>query len=189
VGVAERAALRPQRNLVAGDVVIGLPSAGLHSNGHSLARKVVFETLALALDARPAELGGSSVIEEMLRPTVIYADAFARMRAAKLPWKAAAHITGGGLVENPPRIFADDALAVELDPRTWEVPSIMKLIAGAGVAPLEMRRTFNMGIGMTIVVPPGAVDTTLGLLKSDRARVIGKLVPRDGGEPSRFIGE
>ncbi len=189
VGVVERAAIRPQRNLAAGDVVIGLPSSGLHSNGHSLARKIVFEKLKLALDARPDELGGSSVIEEMLRPTVIYADAFERMRAAQIPWKGAAHITGGGLVENPPRIFADDTLAVELDPKTWEVPPIMKLIAGAGVAPMEMRRTFNMGLGMTIVVPADAVDQTLGLLKSDRARVVGKLVPRDGGEPSRFVGD
>ena len=189
VGVVERDRIRPLRDLAAGDVVIGLPSAGLHSNGHSLARKVVFETLKLALDAKPAELGGSTVIDEMLRPTIIYADAFARLREANIPWKGAAHITGGGLIENPPRIFADEALAIELDPKTWEVPPIMKLIASAGVAAMEMRRTFNLGLGMTIVVPPDAVDKTLGLLKSDRARVVGKLVPRDGGEPSRFVGD
>ena len=117
VGVVERTEIRPRRDLADGDVVIGLPSAGLHSNGHSLARKVVFETLGLALDARPAELGGSTVADEMIRPTIIYAPAFARLRTAQVPWKAAAHITGGGLVENPPRIFADDTLAVELDPR------------------------------------------------------------------------
>ncbi len=187
VGVVERAAIRPQRDLVAGDVVIGLPSAGLHSNGHSLARKVVFETLKLALDARPPELGGATVADEMLRPTIIYADAFARLR--DLPWKAAAHITGGGLVENPPRIFADDSLAVELDPTTWEVPAIMKLIASAGVAPIEMRRTFNLGLGMVIVVPPDAASRALDVLKPERGRVVGELVPRGGGEPSRFIGD
>ena len=187
VGVVEKSEIRPRTDLVAGDVVIGLPSAGLHSNGHSLARKVVLEVLALPLDARPELLEGDSVADALLRPTIIYADAFRRI--ADVPWKAAAHITGGGLVENPPRIFADDTLAVELDPKTWEVPAILKLIATAGVGALEMARTFNLGLGMTIVVPPDAVDKTLGLLKSDRARVVGKLVPRDGGEPSRFVGD
>ena len=185
VGVVEKSEIRPQRTLVEGDVVIGLPSAGLHSNGHSLARKVVFEVLKLAHDA---PLEGSTVIDEMLRPTLIYADAFARLREA-VPWKAAAHVTGGGLVENPPRIFADDALAVELDPAMWEVPAIMKLIASAGVDAHEMRRTFNLGIGMTIVVPREAADAAVRLLAPERARVVGKLVPRGGGEASRFVGD
>jgi len=187
VGVVDRAKIRPFTTLAAGDVVIGLPSAGLHSNGHSLARKVVLESLALALDATPDELGGASVADELLRPTIIYARAFAALAA--IPWKAAAHITGGGLVENPGRIFAvsDDALAVELDPRTWEVPPIMKLIAKAGVAELEMQRTFNMGLGMTIVVAPDAAEQALELLAPERARVVGKLVPRAGGESSRFV--
>ena len=189
VGVVEKSEIRPRTDLVAGDVVIGLPSAGLHSNGHSLARKVVFETLALPLDARPPQLGGSTVAEEMLRPTIIYARVFAALKAGRIPWKAAAHITGGGLVENPPRIFATDELAVELDPTTWDVPGIFQLIASAGVDPLEMRRTFNMGIGMTIVVPADLADTTVRLLAAERARVIGRLVPRGAGASSRYIGE
>jgi len=185
VGVVERSAIRPHRDLASGDVVIGLPSAGLHSNGHSLARKVVLEVLALPFDARPALLGGDSVADALIRPTIIYADAFRSLAA--IPWKAAAHITGGGLVENPPRIFADDTLAVELDPATWEVPAIMKLIATAGVGELEMQRTFNMGLGMIIVVPPAAADRTVELLAKQRARVVGRLVPRAGGEASRMI--
>nr|MBA2541465.1 phosphoribosylformylglycinamidine cyclo-ligase [Deltaproteobacteria bacterium] len=124
VGVVEKADIRPQRTLIEGDVVIGLPSAGLHSNGHSLARKVVLEVLELPLDAKPPELAGDSVADALLRPTIIYADAFRQLDAHDIPWKAAAHITGGGLIENPPRIFADDALAVELDPSTWPVPPI-----------------------------------------------------------------
>ena len=185
VGVVERDAIRPRTDLAAGDVVIGLPSAGLHSNGHSLARKVVLETLKLPLDARPDALAGASVADALLAPTLIYAPAFARLRA--LPWKAAAHITGGGLVENPPRIFAGDELAVELDPRTWEVPPIFGLIASAGVDEVEMRRTFNMGLGMLIVVPREAADATVAALAPERARIVGTLVARAGGEPSRFI--
>jgi len=186
VGVVERAKIRPVRELAAGDVIVGLPSAGLHSNGHSLARKVVLEVLALPLDARPELLGGASVADELLRPTIIYADAFHRLNESGTPWKAAAHITGGGLVENPPRIFADDALAVELDPRTWDVPAIFALIASAGVAETEMRRTFNMGLGMLIVVPADAAQRTVALLAASKARVVGRLVPRAGGEPSRL---
>ena len=186
VGVVEKKKIRPTRDLVAGDVLIGLPSAGLHSNGHSLARKVVFEKLGLALDARPDILGGSTVADEMLRPTIIYAKAFAKLREAAVPWKGAAHITGGGLIENPPRIFSDDSLAIELDPRTWDVPPIMKLIASAGVAEHEMHRTFNYGLGMTIVVPAADADRTVALLAAEKARIVGVLVPRGGGEASRF---
>src|SRR5262245_8535611 len=90
VGVVERAQIRPRRDLTAGDVVIGLPSSGLHSNGHSLARKVVLEVLALPLDARPDALGGATVADELLRPTIIYADAFRRLNESATPWKAAA---------------------------------------------------------------------------------------------------
>ena len=91
-------------------------------------------------------------------------------RSRQLPWKAAAHITGGGLVENPPRFFADDSLAVELDPTTWEVPAIMKLIAIAGVDDEEMRRTFNMGLGMIIVVSARRSPTKRCRCSRDRRR-------------------
>jgi phosphoribosylformylglycinamidine cyclo-ligase len=189
VGVVEKSEIRPRRDLVAGDVVIGLPSSGLHSNGHSLARKVVLEVLALPFDSRPELLDGATVAEVLLAPTVIYAPAFRRMGEAQIAWKAAAHITGGGLVENPPRFFADDALAVELDPSTWAVPPVMQLIASAGVDAMEMRRTFNMGLGMVIVVAPGDADRALAALAPDEGRVVGRLVPRGSGEPSRYVGE
>jgi phosphoribosylformylglycinamidine cyclo-ligase len=190
VGVVERKQVRPRRDLASGDVVIGLPSSGLHSNGHSLARKVVLETLALPFDARPPELGGTTVAEELLRPTIIYADAFARLADASVPWKAAAHITGGGLIENPPRIFAPEAadtLAVELDARTWDIPPIMKLIAHAGVEATEMFRTFNMGLGMIIVVPSENADRVVDMLRGSAARVVGRIVPRGSGAPSRIV--
>ncbi|HEY0990774.1 MAG TPA: phosphoribosylformylglycinamidine cyclo-ligase [Kofleriaceae bacterium] len=187
VGVVDRADIRPRRDLAAGDAVIGLPSSGLHSNGHSLARKVVLDMLALPLDARPVELGGPTVADELLRPTIIYADAFARLRAARVPWKAAAHITGGGLIDNPPRIFADDALAVELDPGTWAAHPIMMMISTVGVDLDEMLRTFNMGLGMLVVVPAEAAAGTVAMLAADRARVVGAIVPRAGGAPSRLV--
>ncbi|HZJ63154.1 MAG TPA: phosphoribosylformylglycinamidine cyclo-ligase [Kofleriaceae bacterium] len=187
VGVVDRADIRPRRDLAAGDAVIGLPSSGLHSNGHSLARKIVLDMLALPLDARPVELGGPTVADELLRPTIIYADAFAKLRAARVPWKAAAHITGGGLIDNPPRIFADDALAVELDPSTWAAHPIMMMISTVGVDLDEMLRTFNMGLGMLVVVPAEAAAGTVAMLAQDRARVVGAIVPRAGGAPSRLV--
>ncbi|HET9625632.1 MAG TPA: phosphoribosylformylglycinamidine cyclo-ligase [Kofleriaceae bacterium] len=187
VGVVDRAEIRPRTDLVAGDALIGLPSAGLHSNGHSLARKVVLEVLGLALDATPAVLGGATVADELLRPTIIYAGAFRALRDAGIAWKAAAHITGGGLIENPPRIFADEALAVELDATTWKVPPIMQLIASAGVEPAEMQRTFNFGLGMIVTVPAADADATVKALAAYDARVVGALVPRAGGAASRVL--
>jgi phosphoribosylformylglycinamidine cyclo-ligase len=182
VGVVEKSEIRPRTDLAAGDVIIGLPSSGLHSNGHSLARKVVLEALALPLDARPEILGGSSVADELLRPTVIYCPAFARLAAAQVAWK-------GGLVENPPRFLGDSGLAVELDPATWSVPPIMQLIASAGVDAMEMRRTFNMGLGMVIAVPAEAVPAALAATAADGGRVVGRLVPRGAGPESRYVGE
>jgi phosphoribosylformylglycinamidine cyclo-ligase len=189
VGVVEKSEIRPRRDLAAGDVVLGLPSAGLHSNGHSLARKVVLEQLALAWDARPAQLGGATVAEALLAPTIIYARGFRALRDGAVAWKAAAHITGGGLIENPPRIFADDALAFEFDTTSWTVPGIFALLADAGVERHELRRTFNMGIGMIVVVAPAAVPAALAALAAYAPRPIGTLVPRAGGDAVRFRGE
>jgi phosphoribosylformylglycinamidine cyclo-ligase len=188
VGVVEKELIRPVPSLHAGDLVIGLPSSGLHSNGHSLARSVVLDHLGLPFDATPAELGGATVADALLAPTIIYAAAFAALRSANVEWKAAAHITGGGLIENPPRIFRDTTLAVQLDPARWEIPGIFRLIERAGVDEHEMRRTFNMGLGMTIVVAADAIDSALAALSGHGGRVVGSLVPRGQGEPSRFGG-
>jgi phosphoribosylformylglycinamidine cyclo-ligase len=180
VGVVEREAIRPRTDLAAGDVVIGLPSAGLHSNGHSLARKVVLEVLKLGLHETPALLNGATVADELLRPTIIYAPAFRALAAGAIDWKAAAHITGGGLVENPPRIFSDETLGIELDTTTWALPPIVQVIASAGVDLAELRRTFNCGLGMTIVVAREAADAAIAALAPWGARIVGKLTPRAG---------
>ena len=186
VGVVEKSHIRPFANLAAGDVVIGLPSAGLHSNGHSLARRVVLDVLGLSFDDRPALLGGASVADALLAPTIIYSKAFASL--GPVPWKAAAHMTGGGIIENPPRIFRDDALAVQLDLATWDEPGIFALIRSAGVTDDEMHRTFNCGIGMIIVVEADDVSATLAALVDYAPRPIGQLVARAGGTACQLIG-
>jgi len=192
VGVVERGDIRDGSDIEAGDIVIGLPSSGLHSNGHSLARKVLLETLDLALDATPDSLGGASVADELLRPTLIYVDALAALGRAGVRFKAAAHITGGGLLDNCPRMLPEARdLATRLDTSTWSVPPIFDLIQSAGVDTAEMRRTFNLGIGMAIVLSRGDTDSALAALSGHTpsalpARVIGEVVPRAGGETVTF---
>ncbi|MBK9070260.1 MAG: phosphoribosylformylglycinamidine cyclo-ligase [Myxococcales bacterium] len=188
VGVVERNEIRPQANLQAGDVVLGLPSSGLHSNGHSLARKVLLEVLRLPLDATPAKLGGQTVADALLEPTLIYTKAFAALATAGVSFLGAAHITGGGLIENPPRMFADASLAFAFRRSSWPTPPIFDLIASAGVDAHEMLRTFNCGVGMVIAVRSGDEAAALAALAPHGARRIGQLVPRDGGDPVQFIG-
>jgi phosphoribosylformylglycinamidine cyclo-ligase len=190
VGVVERSELRDGRDIEAGDVLIGLPSSGLHSNGHSLARKVVLEVLGLGYDERPPELGGASVADELLRPTVLYSRPLAALKVAGVRFNAAAHITGGGLVDNPPRMLRGDDLAIELDPRTWQVPAIFSLIASGGVSDAEMRRTFNLGLGMLVAVTRADTDRALRALADagQAPAVVGSVRRRGAGDdPVAFI--
>jgi phosphoribosylformylglycinamidine cyclo-ligase len=146
VGVVERAKIVDGSRIAPGDRVLGLASSGLHSNGYSLARKVLLEVLGLSL---------AEVADDLLRPTRIYTRALKAAFAAG-DVRGAAHITGGGLVENPPRILRE-GLVMRLRDGSWPEPSIFSRIASGGVARAEMRRTFNCGIGMVIVVPPADV--------------------------------
>ncbi|MFH0902602.1 MAG: phosphoribosylformylglycinamidine cyclo-ligase [Pseudomonadota bacterium] len=182
VGVVERDDVRDGRDLRAGDVVLGLASSGLHSNGHSLARKVILERLALGYADRPEALRGRSVADELLEPTRIYYSALRALGDRGIRWKAAAHITGGGLVDNPPRMMPRDAgteLSVRLHLRSWEVHPIFSVIESAGVAPAEMRRTFNNGLGMLVVVAEADATTALATLHGagEKATVVGEIVP------------
>jgi phosphoribosylformylglycinamidine cyclo-ligase len=148
--------------VVAGDLLVGLPSSGLHTNGYSLVRKV-FEDVDL--DTAYPELG-RSLGEELLEPHRSYLADLGR-----LPWKAAAHITGGGLIDNLPRALPE-GLAAELDRSSWEVPAIFRLLAERGrVAEEEMLRTFNMGLGMVLVTS----DPVPGY------PVVGRVVEHAGG--------
>tara|TARA_R110002096_G_scaffold44526_6_gene120112 strand:+ start:6103 stop:7134 length:1032 start_codon:yes stop_codon:yes gene_type:complete len=183
VGVVERSEIRKGDDLVAGDVVIGIASSGLHSNGHSLARKVILEELSLSYDDTPEVLQGASVADVLLEPTLLYVRALRGLSNEKLPWKAAAHITGGGLIENPPRMLSKSAdLDIAFDVTTWTVPPVFELIASAGIETFEMRRTFNMGLGMLVVISPENADAavaTLGAL-GYQASIVGALCAGSG---------
>jgi len=151
VGVVERSRLVDGRTIRPGDVLVGLAAAGLHSNGFSLARRCFFDLAGYRVDTYLPELA-CTVGEEMLRPTRIYVrPVLAALERFTI--RGMAHVTGGGLTENVPRILPPGLLAV-IDTRSWSVPPVFRLIQEIGrVAEAEMRRTFNMGIGFVLVVP------------------------------------
>jgi phosphoribosylformylglycinamidine cyclo-ligase len=152
VGCVERSRIVDGKTVVPGDVVIGVASSGLHSNGYSLARKALLEKHPL--DARFDALGGKTLADALLEPTRIYAqDVLALL--AKVPVKSFAHITGGGLPGNVPRNLPDGTRAV-VDERRWPRPPVFDLVEREGQVPRdEMDRTFNMGLGLVAVVSPG----------------------------------
>jgi phosphoribosylformylglycinamidine cyclo-ligase len=166
VGVIERKNILNPRSIVPGDVLIGLPSSGLHSNGYSLARKVLLDTGRLKLRQQVPELR-RSLGEELLEPTRIYAKLI-RGLLAKYPIKGAAHITGGGIPGNLPRILPAGRGAW-IDRRSWPVPPVFDLIQKIGrVSRAEMDRTFNNGLGMILVVDKCDVDGVTAMLKKMR---------------------
>ena len=177
VGVVEQGAQMGPARVRAGDVVVGLPSPGLRSNGYTLARHVLLERAGLDL-GNPAWAGaGHSVADELLRPSVIYAPAVLAAREAGGGWlHACAHITGGGIVGNLPRVLPEGLGAV-LDRSTWAEPRIFAEIQRLGaVAEGEMDRVFNRGIGMALVADPQGVDALLNALDA-------------AGRPSAVVGE
>lgn len=181
VGAVRPGALPDPSRVRAGDVLLGLGSTGLHSNGYSLARKVLLESAGLDLEGVQEELG-RSLGEELLEPTAIYAKAVVSLRDS-YRLKGAAHITGGGLLENVPRCLPP-GLGVIIRRGSWRVPPIFSLIAELGrVEYREMHRVFNMGIGLVAVLPPDEVQEALDDMKAQGhdAFVIGEVIP-DAGE-------
>jgi phosphoribosylformylglycinamidine cyclo-ligase len=173
VGVVERSAMVTGQAIRAGDVVLGVASNGLHSNGYSLARKVLLEKAALPLAGIPAGLG-EPLVDALLRPTRIYVKAVQTALATGAV-RGLCHITGGGLPGNIPRILPP-GLGVELELRQWRRPPIFDLIAElGGVQEREMRRTFNLGLGFIVIAARGA-----------EARVIEAL--RQSGEDAMRVG-
>lgn len=153
VGIGEKSELDRTSHVNAGDVLIALPSSGLHSNGFSLARKVLFEKMGMKFDDT---FEGKPLIETLLTPTRIYVKTF---KALKNKIQALAHITGGGIVENLPRVLPEGLRAVIQEASVRVLP-IFELI-GQHVERSEMFRAFNMGVGMILVVKPENVDAVL----------------------------
>jgi len=179
-GVVEADALLGPHRVRAGDAVIGLASSGLHANGYSLARQVLDRT-GLALDAEPPELG-TSVGEELLTPTAIYArDCLALAGGCDV--HALAHVTGGGLAANLARVLPPGTGAV-LDRATWRPPPVFGLLAGrGGIAEEEMERVFNMGVGMAAVAAAGDADRALRVLaaRGVTAWMLGEVTGHEDG--------
>lgn len=182
VGVVDRKAILDGKSAAVGDVLLGIESSGLHSNGYSLARKALFGDSPLAYDAVLPELDGP-VGEVLLRPTRIYAAAVrAALEAGGV--RAIAHITGGGIPGNLPRVLPE-GIGAEIDERSFPRPAIFDVIQKrANVAEHEMRRTFNLGIGMIFAVAPEQADAVEKALTDagERPHRIGALVAMPGAE-------
>ena len=187
VGAVEREALLGGAGIAAGDVLLGLDSSGLHSNGFSLVRRLVAD---LGLDyAAPAPFQPElSLGEALLTPTRIYvASCLAAHRAGLL--KGLAHITGGGLLENLPRVLPEGLQAV-LDGTAWTAAPVFGWLGAAGgIAPEEMARTFNCGLGMVAVVGPDAVEAAMETLTEagEGVRVVGEVRERPDEAPACIV--
>ena len=181
VGIVDKKKILDNKRMQAGDVVIGLASTGIHSNGFSLCRKV------FDIDKNPAslyvpneELGGKSIAETLLTPTKIYVKSVLAL-LEKVDVKGISHITGGGFYENIPRSIPD-GLCAEIDKASIRILPIFDLLAKTGNIPeRDMFNTYNMGVGMSIVVPAEQADEALGILTAngETAYVIGKIIESD----------
>jgi phosphoribosylformylglycinamidine cyclo-ligase len=177
VGVAERAALITGEHVAVGDRVLGLGSSGLHSNGYTLAREAIFGRMGLKL-GDPIPGVGRRVGDELLEPTRIYVKPVLGL-IREVPVKAMAHITGGGITENLPRVLPAGRRA-RIDPASWPAPPIFAAIQrAAAVDDAEMRRTFNMGIGFAVVVAAADAAAAARRLEAagERVYAIGEIVP------------
>ncbi|MEW6752540.1 MAG: phosphoribosylformylglycinamidine cyclo-ligase [Candidatus Latescibacterota bacterium] len=174
VGIVERDGLLDGSSIEPGDRILGLASNGLHTNGYSLARRVVLEQAGLRLEDRLGDTG-RTVIEEMLRPHRAYVHSVHRLME-EVPVKGMVHITGGGFWDNVPRTLPA-GLTADLQRGSWAVPPVFAFIEETGaIDEHEMYHVFNMGIGMMLFVAPAQVDPALALL-------------RQAGEDARLIGE
>lgn len=163
VGAVERSRVIDGSEIEAGDLVIGLPSSGVHSNGYSLARRLVFEEAKLKYDTFVPQVG-SPIGDELLKPTRIYVRqviSLLRRYRVKRVVRGMAHITGGGLPGNVVRVLPD-GLAITLDTKSWPVPPIFKYLQSLGVQRNEMFRVFNMGIGYVLIVRSAFRDSVIG---------------------------
>jgi phosphoribosylformylglycinamidine cyclo-ligase len=181
VGIVERARIIDGRTVKPGDVVLGLASSGLHANGYSLARRIVFDVLELAIDA-PLPGTGRTVADELLEPTRIYVKPILDL-LRRVEVHAMAHITGGGITGNLPRVLPANCRAV-IRRSAWRPPPVFATLGDAGrVETAEMFRTFNMGVGYVAVVAAAQADGALAALgaSGERAWPIGEIVAGERG--------
>ena len=181
VGAVDRPRLIDGTGIAAGDLLLGVPSTGLHTNGYSLARRIVFDHLGLAVDAYVPELGAT--IGDVLLQTHRSYLPLIRPLLDTGRIKGMAHITGGGITENLPRVLPRGTAAT-VDLSAWDVPVLFRWLQGRGAVPeADMLRTFNMGIGLIVVVSAGDADAVLEQLSVQGGagtRVIGEVVHGDG---------
>ena len=188
VGAVERDRILPRADVAAGDVVLALASSGIHSNGFSLVRKLIADA-GLSFDDPVPFDNGTSLGRALLEPTRIYVKPLLSAVRETGAVKAMAHITGGGITENLPRVLPQD-LAARIDLDRLPVPPVFRWLAGlADIAPDEMLRTFNCGAGMMLVVPSTAVAAVTAALAASGQTVVavGEIAPRDG-EPVAYSG-
>jgi len=181
VGIVDRSRVINGTRITAGDVVLGLPSAGLHTNGYSLARKLLFETAGYQIDTHVAELG-CTVGEELLKPHKSYLLPLARLIEHQGVIKGLAHITGGGLLENIPRILPSN-VDVALKEGSWPALPVFDLLQKIGQVPREeMLRTFNLGLGMVIITSPEYVEMVKDQVRQagEKHYLIGEVVDGEG---------
>jgi len=182
VGAVDRSALLTGSDVRQGDVLLGLPSSGVHANGFSLVRRVIADQGHILAAPAPFDTDAASLGEALLTPTHIYVRAgLAAVRAGGV--HALAHITGGGFVENIPRVLPD-GLAAHLDMRILPPPPVFRWLRAAGnISPAEMARTFNCGIGMVAAVDAARAEALRAILADHGvdARPIGHIQARDGG--------
>ena len=185
VGAVERGQILPRTDVAVGDVLIGLPSSGVHSNGYSLVRRLVSEAKLDWNAAAPFD-ASQSVAQALLIQTRIYVKPVLKTVRATGGVKALAHITGGGLSENVPRVLPD-GIAAHVDLGTWKAPAVFGWLQKTGrLDDAEMLRTFNCGIGMVLVVAKDAADTVAALLAKDGEHPvrIGEIEPGRGVKSS-----
>nr|ADC35961.1 putative cycloligase [uncultured bacterium 98] len=181
VGAVERDAILDGRGVVPGDVLIGIPSSGLHTNGYSLARRILFDSLRLTVDSHIPELG-KTLGDVLLEPHRSYLSMIRPVLDGHRI-KGMAHITGGGITENVPRVLPrGSAATVELG--SWEVPPLFKWLQSSGHIPADdMMRTFNMGIGLVVIATAANAEPLrqeLAARGGHHARVIGEVTRADG---------
>lgn len=180
VGCVEKSKIIDGTKTKAGDVVIGLPSSGVHSNGFSLVRKLIFKDNDLDLNKNYEGLT-KTLGETLLTPTRIYVRPVGEV-LKNVDVHGVAHITGGGFYENMPRCLKD-GLGIEIQKGTWDIPEIFPFLQKLGnVAEKEMYNVFNMGIGMILLVDEADVEKTMAILKEngEDARIIGKVTDKEG---------